>query len=305
MVGWFVYVAALGAYVGVGSRHVQQRLGAWCSGSCVRTGLLAGPLCVLGWIAAGTQPGGVSTSDCIAIPLYLVGVVLLARWTQHQALRQDQRAVWADLGMLCFLWVPFAVKWVPIWSIPPYLVPGGAHHSMVGPSPAVPLLAIPLALLSFTVIRPVLLFEYSYDLRKGDVTLAVAGYAFFVLVFGLPIGLMTGLAQAHIAPWPAVEVIGTAASLFFFPAILEEFFFRGVLLNLLASRLPGQNRRWVAMVVCAILFGLVHPAHGPYRLLAMLAGLCYGAGYLRTGRLLVPILMHTLVDFTWVYLFAP
>ena len=38
--------------------------------------------------------------------------------------------------------------------------------------------------------------------------------------------------------------------------------------------------------------------------LATVAGLFYGYGYMRTGRLSVAILAHALVDFTWVMAFS-
>ncbi|MGH9962094.1 MAG: CPBP family intramembrane glutamic endopeptidase [Pyrinomonadaceae bacterium] len=60
-----------------------------------------------------------------------------------------------------------------------------------------------------------------------------------------------------------------------------------------------------SLVVTSIIFGAAHLNNGPtrpdwrYFLLATIAGLFYGNAYARTGRLLAPAIVHTLVDTVW------
>lgn len=301
--GWATYALALAAYVAAGVPRIQgwfrretpgrPHQSAWG----LMLGLWAASL-LCGWVMGVlTAPGALQSL------VFLAGILVLAHLADWRA-GPAGHATWADLLLLCWLWVPVASHWIPLWQIPPGMDAATPPHSMVGSAMALPLLAVPLSLLAFTVLRPVPGLTFSWALAPGDVTTAVAAYSSFVLVLGLPIGLLTGLAQPHRPAWPPLEVVASFAMLFFLPAALEEFFFRGVMLHLLASRLPGPHRQWVAMGVCALLFGLVHPARHGYRILATLAGLVYGTVYLRTGRLSVAALTHAAVDFTWIWLFS-
>jgi len=80
--------------------------------------------------------------------------------------------------------------------------------------------------------------------------------------------------------------------------VCEELFFRGVLI-------PGlvgvSGRRWLAVVVSAIGFGLVHVGGGEgpqvHVVPAMTVfGVLAGVAFLRSGGLAVPIGMHVLFN---------
>ena len=83
-------------------------------------------------------------------------------------------------------------------------------------------------------------------------------------------------------------------------AFLEEFLFRGYLLNRLID-LQGKQTKlaWViALVVQAVVFGLVHAYQSPAGMFKVgVIGLVFGVSYLVTGRNLWPlILAHGLID---------
>jgi membrane protease YdiL (CAAX protease family) len=73
----------------------------------------------------------------------------------------------------------------------------------------------------------------------------------------------------------------------------EESLFRGVLQSALAEPIGP----WAALLVASALFGLVHFVTATYAVLAGLIGLYLGWLFLRTGNLLVPIVVHALYDF--------
>jgi membrane protease YdiL (CAAX protease family) len=73
----------------------------------------------------------------------------------------------------------------------------------------------------------------------------------------------------------------------------EETLFRGVLQTALA----GPLGPWPALFLVSALFGLVHFVTATYAVLAGLIGLYLGWLFLRTGNLLVPVVVHALYDF--------
>jgi hypothetical protein len=72
----------------------------------------------------------------------------------------------------------------------------------------------------------------------------------------------------------------------------EEVLFRGFLQVALTGWLPA----WGALVVAAVLFGMVHALTRAYALIATLMGLYLGGLLLATDSLLVPVLVHGLYD---------
>ena len=77
-------------------------------------------------------------------------------------------------------------------------------------------------------------------------------------------------------------------SICIFAPLVEELVFRGAILRAL---LQGMGRHWVAIVMSALLFALIHmnPAQMPH---AFLVGMLLGWIYWRTGSILPTILFH-------------
>lgn len=70
--------------------------------------------------------------------------------------------------------------------------------------------------------------------------------------------------------------------------VTEEFLFRGLLLNKLAE--TSSNKR--ALIISSLLFGILH--FGSFIIPQFIGGLLYGIVYIKTKKLIYPILMHVM-----------
>lgn len=98
-----------------------------------------------------------------------------------------------------------------------------------------------------------------------------------------------------ILPTRRVSLIATFALISFEAGLLEEIYFRGIILtDALHYASPI-----CAVLIAATLFGFVHFYQGFWGIIgAFLLGLWLGFSYLLTGNLLVPIIAHFLGDFS-------
>lgn len=88
--------------------------------------------------------------------------------------------------------------------------------------------------------------------------------------------------------------------------VTEEITYRGLLLLTLAVALPGSTPRWVLVTAAAVLFGLAHWYQGWTGIITTgLVGAVMAGLYLSTGSLLVPMVLHTLVDLRALLLPVP
>jgi uncharacterized protein len=78
----------------------------------------------------------------------------------------------------------------------------------------------------------------------------------------------------------------------------EEMLFRGVIQAAVAERIGGPHGVWLGLLIAAVLFGLLHPITPTYAVLAGLIGLYLGWLWLACDNLLVPMVTHSLYDFT-------
>lgn len=84
--------------------------------------------------------------------------------------------------------------------------------------------------------------------------------------------------------------------------ILEEIFYRGLLLQLLRRYCP----LWLAITLPTVLFGLTHLGHGYGNALnALLLGGVFAWLVVRTRSLLPSILCHAAINFSWLFLINP
>lgn len=161
------------------------------------------------------------------------------------------------------------------------------------------LLLVDATLYAFLIVRK--LDGVGYDFRPylRDVGVGLREFAFFA-----PFGIGIGLALHFIGFQPhAPESVSVAAAwliTFFFVAIPEELFFRGLLLHLLERRIgPGP-----ALFLSSAIFGLSHfnkplPFNWRYVLLATIAGVFYGRAWRDRRRLLSSGITHATVDVVW------
>ncbi|MGI9102477.1 MAG: CPBP family glutamic-type intramembrane protease [Terriglobales bacterium] len=160
-------------------------------------------------------------------------------------------------------------------------------------------LLVDTALYVFLVIRGLDGVGFDFRLRLRDFAVGLREWAFY-----LPIAIGLGLALhfIHWNPWhPQAGVIAAAYLItFFFVAIPEELFFRGLLQNLLEPRI-GRHR---ALFLTAAIFGLSHfnkplPFNWRYVIMAAIAGVFYGRAWLDRRRLASSAITHTTVDVVW------
>jgi membrane protease YdiL (CAAX protease family) len=77
----------------------------------------------------------------------------------------------------------------------------------------------------------------------------------------------------------------------------EETLFRGVVQEAAAQWIGGTYGVWLALLIAAVLFGLLHSITPMYAVMAGLIGLYLGGLWLACDNLLVPIVVHAVYDF--------
>jgi membrane protease YdiL (CAAX protease family) len=90
------------------------------------------------------------------------------------------------------------------------------------------------------------------------------------------------------------ELFITSVNMFFFVALPEEIFFRGLIYS---SLVQFTGIIFVSFIISIIVFGLAHLRYGiGMVLLGGLTGIFYGLVYILTGNLYCVAIMHTLVN---------
>ena len=198
---------------------------------------------------------------------------------------------WQDVLVLAVVGLPIEFDWFYV-AFP---------HQGLNSLPK--LIMVDAALYAFLVARPLENVGYDFRPRLRDLRIGLRELLFFA-----PIVIMLGIALHFITPHGGLPRASTAASAllitFFFVAIPEELFFRGLLQNMLEARF-GRTR---ALMIAAVIFGLSHfnkpgPFNWRYVLLATIAGIFYGRAWRDRQRLLTSSITHTLVDVLWTLWF--
>jgi membrane protease YdiL (CAAX protease family) len=168
------------------------------------------------------------------------------------------------------------------------------------------LLLMDAVLYAFLVVRRV--SDAGHDLRPRwrDLVIGMREWVFFA-PFGIGLGLVTGFIRLR-AHLPQLSSVAAGWLItFFFVALPEELFFRGLLQNLLEKRLlrrgHADSRLW-ALLIASSLFGLSHfnkpgPFNSRYVFLATIAGVFYGRAWRDRRRLFCSAITHTTVDVIW------
>lgn len=109
------------------------------------------------------------------------------------------------------------------------------------------------------------------------------------------VGLIVGFATLDVTLSPLV-FIWLFRNLIF-TVVAEEAFFRGFIQYRLQSSLASQHAPTYALIISAALFGLVHVYGGwQYGLLATMAGILYGYVFMKTGRIEISIVAHSVLN---------
>lgn len=153
-----------------------------------------------------------------------------------------------------------------------------------------------------------LLLSHVLEMPPGDqgrVTVRAVVLGFFATTPLLP--AMLWLARSQFTPFRRLmgeveEVLIPFLSRltvadFFIIALLagfgEEGLFRGIIQGGLSAVIPPP----VALLIAALIFGILHCITLTYAVIAALIGLYLGGLYMLTGNLVVPIIVHVLYDF--------
>jgi hypothetical protein len=194
---------------------------------------------------------------------------------------------WQDVLTLLAVGLPVEFGWLQ----------GAWPHPGLGSMPK--LLLVDAVLYAFLVVRRLDGVGYDFRWRLRDLGVGLREWAFFA-----PFGIGLGLALHFIRfrGWTASGWTFAAGWLvtFFFVAVPEELFFRGLLQNLLEPRLGRRG----ALAVAAPIFGLSHfnkplPFNWRYVLLAAIAGIFYGRAWRDRKRLASSGITHATVDVVW------
>ncbi len=155
-------------------------------------------------------------------------------------------------------------------------------------------------------IRKMTGIEFGFIPRANEWRIGVIHY-FGFLPFGYFIGNYFGLFHPHIVTpaWKALALVivffcGTLWVL----AAMEEFFFRGVLQQLIRRE---TNDDFMGIMITSVIFGLAHLLFGgtaafPNWKMAVIAtvhGIVLGHAYSQAGSVRAPMVTHALVVTTW------
>jgi uncharacterized protein len=258
-----------------------ERLRSWLrmpSWRVMAPGLLLVPYLFFALPRGEFRPG--MAAVLFAIP---VGIAALFEFL----LPPDSGLCWQDAVVLAAVGLPVEFRWLQ----------GAWPHPGLAALPK--FLLVDAVLYAFLVVRRLEGVGYDFRLRGRDLLVGLREWLFFA-----PIAIALGLAlkfisfHAHV-PHPA-NVSAAWLITFFFVAMPEELFFRGLLQNLLEVRV-GRVR---ALLIAATIFGLSHfnkpmPFNWRYVLLATIAGIFYGRAWRDRRRLFCSGITHATVDVVW------
>lgn len=223
--------------------------------------------------------------------LTVLGLAGLASWWY---LACGQRA-WADVGYLLLMAAPVLLKVFPQLYIDPF------------PKLQVFVLGVLMwyrtGILSVLVLRGMDGIGFSFVPRAKEWLIGLRNYA-FILPLGLGLAVLLGFAQLRPDPVTGKTLLLAAATflgVFWVLAVAEEFFFRGLLQQLLTR---GFRSEIVGLVLASLIFGAAHLGfrsfpNWRFALLATVAGLFYGRAYLQARSIRAAMVTHALVVTTW------
>lgn len=150
----------------------------------------------------------------------------------------------------------------------------------------------------YLVVRSLEGIGYSLVPSRSAVVVGLRQWLFYFPI-ALGLGEATGFIHLH-AGRSTGTMFGAVLVTFLLIALPEELFFRGILQNLVETRV---GKKW-ALAVTAVVFGLSHFNHGAtfnwrYVLLASIAGVFYGRAWRANRQILASVVTHTAVDLVW------
>jgi membrane protease YdiL (CAAX protease family) len=214
-----------------------------------------------------------------AFPILLAGFLRLRS--------PSPRMTWRDAAALVLITAAYFLRWF--------------HAGWPGPTSATfpKLFLADVALYCFLIARPLDKIGYSLIPNCAAAWTGIREWLFY-FPFALVVGEATRFIHFHEGLPTAGTAVGTVLITSLLIALPEELFFRGILQNLLETRIGRMG----ALILASALFGVSHFNHGSafnwrYVLLATIAGLFYGRAWRAHKQIFASVLTHTLVDVVW------
>jgi len=284
----------IGAQLTLGSPPAAQKTRAWLRTVNQPLKHTAAGIALL-YLLSGLLVGGFNP---YTFTIFTVGV-FAALGTLRQIERGVSGLTWADAAVWLLLWIPFDLRWnYDLWTGPD----GFAYHWW---SVALSVIAV----IGWYGLRELPEFGYNLVPTWRDIGITLPAFlGFFVIV--VPIALGIGfITFPPTTKFTFLALLANFAGTFLTIGIPEELFFRGVLLHGLDQKY--KDKPWLPLLLSSLAFGLMHwnnvsslEEKIAYVALASLAGAFYGWAYRRSGnKLFSAVLLHTLVDVVWVFVF--
>ncbi len=304
------FVALLAGFWWVGGHFgVRNQLGNHVPSAFLSFALLLGPYWAFGfgvdaWLrrVLASQPARI-VAPCFLLLPYLVFAIPLGdfQWrlcvgfaavilivSAVLAFARPAAPSWHDWLVLVLLALAVELHFFDrAWPIP-------------GLSGMAKLLFVDLALYGYLVVRPIGGIGFDFRVRVSDLAIGLREFVFYAPI-ALVLGFALGFLHAHGAAADPLHFIAAWLFTFFFVAMPEELFFRGLLLNMVERRLGTTHALWIT----SILFGLAHFNkraaffNWRYVILAAIAGVFYARAWLARRRLAASAITHSTVDSVW------
>jgi len=201
---------------------------------------------------------------------------------------------WGDYAAAVVIWLP--LEFHRMYGIFPY--PQPLTHTLTI------LMALSTGVAAYVMLRRLGGVGYAIDWGR-DYTFNFGFHFVVFAIIAIPLGMGMGfltfgpqMARVHSLAFDSLAIL-------FFTAWPEEFFFRGLLQNMLSRSFKNP---WWGLITASVIFGFSHIFHAPYPnwkyvVMATIAGFFYGRAWMKTGSLVPGTLVHALVDITWHVLF--
>jgi CAAX protease family protein len=162
------------------------------------------------------------------------------------------------------------------------------------------LAVVAIAIGWLVAIHPASTFSWSWvDFGWGVVATLpmLVGLAVCVVIPWEPLKRLTVRVEKLIAPLLEESNLIELVAICLVAGIGEELLFRGLLQELVSGWFSGAVAVWIGLLIASLLFGLAHSLSVTYFWIATLIGFYFGAIWLLSDNLLVPITAHGLYDF--------
>jgi uncharacterized protein len=288
------------------ARYFDVKIGAWTAASVV---LVLAPYWAFGfgfdhWLRGNLKRQIASAlAPCLLIVPYLIFALPqgLFRWSMClgmmaiilaiAVLLQQAKAVapdWRDWLVLAILGVSVDLHFFDrAWPV-------------AGLSGIPKLLFVDAGLYGYLVVRPIGNIGFDFRIRRPDLLVGAREFLYFAPI-AIALGFALGFLHIHRTLSNPLAFAAGWLFTFFFVAMPEELFFRGLILNMLERRV-GSNR---ALLITSLLFGLAHfnkrttYFNWRYVIIAAVAGIFYGRAWLARRRLIASSITHATVDAVW------